>query len=102
MRLAKSLNDQPGRIIVVGHSDNVPIKTSRFPSNEVLSLKRAESVLKVMIAHMDDGARLTAEGRADKQQLGDPTTEEGRAFNNSREGRAENRRIEIMLMKAEN
>ncbi len=102
IRLAKALNDQPGKIIVVGHSDNVPIKTSRFPSNQHLSLARADSVRKVMSEHLDDNARLSAEGRADKEQLGDPNTEEGRAFNNSKDGRAENRRIEIKLLKAEN
>ena len=99
-RLAKALADQPGKIVVIGHSDNQPIKTARFPSNQHLSLARAESVMKSMALHMEPG-RTTAEGRADTQQLGDANTEEGRAFNNSREGRAENRRIEIILLKVE-
>jgi len=99
-RLAKALADQPGKIVVIGHSDNQPIKTARFPSNQHLSLARAESVMKSMALHTEPG-RMTAEGRADTQQLGDANTEEGRAFNNSREGRAENRRIEIILLKAE-
>ncbi|MGQ0565405.1 MAG: type IVB secretion system protein IcmH/DotU [Gemmobacter sp.] len=99
-RLAKALADRPGKIVIVGHSDNQPIKTARFPSNQHLSLARAESVMKSMANHLDS-ARLTAEGRAETQQLGDEKTEEGRAFNNSREGRAENRRIEIILLKEE-
>jgi type VI secretion system protein ImpK len=91
-RLAKALNDQPGRILIVGHSDNVPIKTARFPSNTHLSLARAESVLKSMAKHIDDPKRLTAEGRAEKEPIED---------NSTAEGRAANRRIEIILLKAE-
>jgi type VI secretion system protein ImpK len=90
-RLAKALVDQPGNIIVVGHSDNVPIKSSRFPSNQHLSLARAESVMKSMAEHLDP-KRLTAEGRADKEPI-EP--------NDTKEGRAANRRIEIILLKVE-
>lgn len=91
-RLARALSDQPGRILVVGHSDNVPIRSSRFPSNMHLSLARAESVAKQMAKFMDDPSRITAEGRADKEPI-EP--------NDTAEGRAANRRIEIILMKAE-
>lgn len=92
-RLANALNDQPGKIIVVGHSDNVPIRSSRFPSNMHLSLARAESVMKSMAKTFTDPSRLSAEGRADKEPL---------VPNDTAEGRAQNRRIEIILMKAEN
>ena len=88
-RLAKALTDQPGKIIIVGHSDNVPIKSARFPSNQHLSLARAESVMKSMARHLDR-KRMTAEGRADKEPVGS---------NDTKEGRAANRRIEIILLK---
>ncbi|QYK42394.1 MAG: type VI secretion system protein TssL, long form [Paracoccaceae bacterium] len=91
-RLAKALNDQPGRILIVGHSDSSPIRTAKFPSNMHLSLARAESVLKQMEKHLDDPKRLSAEGRAEKEPIAD---------NDTAEGRAENRRIEIVLLKAE-
>ncbi|MFN4159328.1 MAG: type VI secretion system protein TssL, long form [Gemmobacter sp.] len=91
-RLAKALNAQSGRILVVGHSDNQPIRTARFPSNTHLSLARAESVLKSMAKHMDDPKRLSAEGRAEKEPI---------ESNATAEGRAANRRIEIVLLKAE-
>mgnify|MGYP000739978323 FL=1 len=100
-RVSRALAEQKGQVLVVGHSDNVPIRSSRFPSNQHLSLARAESV-KAQMARFIDPARLSAEGRAETEQLGDESTEEGRAFNNSREGRAQNRRIEIILLKAEN
>lgn len=88
-RVAKALNDETGPVIVVGHSDNVPIRSSRFPSNMHLSLARAKSVMAGMAEVMDDPTRLTAEGRADKEPLGDNAT---------REGRAKNRRIEVLLV----
>lgn len=91
-RLARALNDQPGRILIVGHSDNVPIKSSRFPSNTHLSMARAESVMKQMAKFMDDPKRMAAEGRAEKEPI---------ESNDTAEGRAANRRIEIILMKAE-
>ena len=90
-RLAKALADQPGRIVIVGHSDNVPIKSARFPSNQHLSLARAESVMSSMAEHLDAG-RMTAEGRADKEPI---------ETNDTKEGRAANRRIEIILLKVE-
>ncbi|RUS59696.1 type VI secretion system protein TssL [Pseudorhodobacter sp. E13] len=91
-RLTKAMDDQVGKIIVVGHSDNVPIKSSRFPSNMHLSLARAESVKKSMETHLKDPSRISAEGRSDKEPL---------ESNATAEGRAANRRIEIVLLREE-
>lgn len=88
-RVAKALNDEPGPVIVVGHSDNVPIRSSRFPSNMHLSLARAKSVMAGMASVMEDPSRLSAEGRADKEPLADNAT---------KKGRARNRRIEVLLV----
>jgi type VI secretion system protein ImpK len=90
-RVAQALDDEPGRIIVAGHSDNVPINTARFPSNLRLSLARAQSVMKRISASLTDKARISAEGRADKEPI---------ASNDTAEGRAKNRRIEVILVKA--
>jgi len=86
-RLAQALNDEKGALIVVGHSDNVPIRSSRFPSNMHLSLARAKSVMAGMADVLSDPDRLSAEGRADNEPLAD---------NGTREGRARNRRIEVL------
>jgi len=91
-RVATALDEQPGPVIVVGHSDNVPIRSSRFPSNTHLSLARAESVMNSVASRLSDPGRLTAEGRADKQPI---------ASNDTREGRAANRRIEIVLVRTD-
>ena len=89
-RVAQALNDQAGPVIVVGHSDNVPIRSSRFPSNMHLSLARAQSVMNTLASQLDDPSRLQAQGRADQQPI---------ASNETREGRAKNRRIEIVLVR---
>src|SRR6056297_211538 len=88
-RVATALNDEPGKVIIVGHSDNVPIRSSRFPSNMHLSLARAKSVMSSMADAIDDDARLSAEGRADAEPIADNATSEGRAMN---------RRIEVVLI----
>jgi len=88
-RVAEALNDEPGKVIVVGHSDNVPIRSARFPSNMALSLARAKSVMARMADELSTPERLSAEGRADKEPIADNAT---------REGRAKNRRIEVLLV----
>lgn len=88
-RVARALNDEPGPIIIVGHSDNVPIRSSRFPSNMHLSLARAKSVMNGIADLIEDPSRLSAEGRADKEPIADNAT---------KEGRARNRRIEVLLV----
>ena len=90
-RVAQALEAEPGRVIVAGHSDSQPIRTARFPSNLALSLARAQSVMKRIEAVLTDPSRLTAEGRAAEEPIADNATAEGRA---------RNRRIEILLVKA--
>ena len=90
IKVANALNAEEGSIIVAGHSDNDPISTARFPSNQILSLRRAEAVLNAIAGTMDDPSRLTPEGRADKEPLVD---------NNSRANKAKNRRVEVILVR---
>jgi len=76
------------RFLVAGHTDNIPIKTARFPSNWELSTGRAVEVTKILIAGSMKPQVLGAAGYAEF----DPV-----APNESPEGRALNRRIEIIL-----
>jgi flagellar motor protein MotB len=76
-------------IYVVGHTDNVPIHSSLYPSNWELSASRAASVIR----HLSEAAglppeRFTAMGRAFYQPV---------ASNASPEGRQENRRVDIIV-----
>ncbi len=79
-------NDYP--ITVEGHTDPVPIQNDRFPSNWELSTYRATSVLRNLIDSGIDPARLRAIGYADTRPIAD---------NDSGEGRALNRRVELIL-----
>nr|WP_319390944.1 type IVB secretion system protein IcmH/DotU [uncultured Cohaesibacter sp.] len=90
-RVAEALDGEEGKIIVAGHSDNIPISTARFPSNRALSLARAKSVMNRISEKLSDKDRISAEGRADKEPI---------ASNDTAEGRAKNRRIEVILVKA--
>jgi type VI secretion system protein ImpK len=90
-RIAAALDRVPGTILVTGHTDDVPIRTARFPSNWELSTERAASVLKLMAGKLADASRLRAEGVADSAPL---------APNDSAANRARNRRVEIVLRSA--
>lgn len=89
-RIGEALDVEQGKILITGHTDNVPIHTLRFPSNWHLSVARAEAVRKVIDDHVRDDGRITVEGRAAAEPI---------APNNTADGRAQNRRIEVMLMK---
>lgn len=89
-RVAEALDTIEGPVLIAGHSDSDKISTARFPSNMHLSLARAEAVKTFLSGLVADPARLAAEGRADKEPIADNAT---------REGKAANRRIEIVLRK---
>ncbi|MDD5307197.1 MAG: OmpA family protein [Deltaproteobacteria bacterium] len=75
---------------VAGHTDNVPIaRGGRFGSNWELSTARAVTVVKYMQEAGVNPARLSASGYAEYQPA---------ASNDTEEGKATNRRIEIVLM----
>ena len=77
-------------VLVEGHTDNVPYNGSGIlKDNWDLSVKRATSVVKIILEKNDINAqRLTAAGRADYIPI---------ASNDTKEGRAANRRTEIIL-----
>jgi chemotaxis protein MotB len=74
---------------VAGHTDNVPIKSKKFPSNWELSTARAVTVVKYLQEHGVDPNRLSASGYAEFQPA---------APNETEAGKQQNRRIEIVLM----
>lgn len=73
---------------VAGHTDNIPIKNRHFKSNWELSSARAVSVVQHLIDHGMKPENLSAAGYAETQPVAGNLTEEGRA---------QNRRIEIVL-----
>ena len=76
-------------IRVVGHTDNVPIKTKAFPSNWELSVARATTVVRYLQEVGVPPERMVASGRAEYQPVSD---------NDTADGRKKNRRIEITLI----
>ncbi len=89
--ILKGVKDKEIRI--EGYTDDVPIGGAlrqRFPTNWELSTQRATNVLRFLQEEVDvDGARLSAVGYGEFRPIAD---------NKTPEGRAENRRIEIVLI----
>ncbi|HEV7232488.1 MAG TPA: OmpA family protein, partial [Bacteroidia bacterium] len=89
-KLAEVLNkNQDIDIFIEGHTDNIPIKTSRYADNWDLSVARATNIVRQLTEKYDVSAkRLTASGKGDNFPV---------ASNDTPEGRAKNRRTEIIL-----
>jgi chemotaxis protein MotB len=84
---------------VEGHTDNIPTNpNSPFKTNWELSTARANNILHYLVNLGVDEKRMQVAGMADNRQIGDNTTEAGRAFNNTEEGRAVNRRVDIIIL----
>lgn len=92
-RVGEILKETEGRIIVSGHTDDVPIATRRFRSNWELSAGRAVSVVHDLIdVSRIPSERFAIEGLAETRPV---------APNDSIENRARNRRVEIRLLQGE-
>jgi type VI secretion system protein ImpK len=88
-RVADALNTVSGAVLVTGYTDNVPIRSGRFPSNYELSQARADVVRSIVDQRLSEKNRTRAQGRADT----DPV-----AANDSAENRSRNRRVEVTLL----
>jgi chemotaxis protein MotB len=86
--LVPTLAPNPYRIVVEGHTDNLPILTERFPSNLELSASRASSVVRYLQLAGIEATRLSATGYADTRPIAD---------NGDERGRASNRRVELIM-----
>lgn len=88
-KVAEAFKDLKDRIVrVEGHTDDVPIRSAAFPSNWELSAARAIAVVRFLQSAGVDPSRLAAAGYGEFQPI---------APNDTGEGRAQNRRIEISL-----
>lgn len=86
--VSRALASSPGRVEVIGHSDDQALRSLRYPSNWHLSRERAAAVAEALVRGGLDAGRVRAEGRADAEPL---------APNSSDAARARNRRIEVVL-----
>lgn len=88
-QLAKEMKIRPGQIKVTGHTDNIKISSSlklKFPTNQILSQARADTVAKIIKDNLEDKERLSTQGKGSSNPI---------ASNDTREDRSKNRRVEI-------
>jgi chemotaxis protein MotB len=91
-KVAAQVTSSPNRVEVVGHTDDRPIRarlTSRYPTNWELAGARASSVVRLLQQQGIEGTQLRASSHGEF----DPV-----ASNETDDGRARNRRIEIRLL----
>jgi chemotaxis protein MotB len=89
-KIAALLFDSGNRLIVEGHTDNVPIRTAQFPSNWELSAARAASIVRALQERGIAADRLEASGMADTRP---------RSSNDTAQGRSDNRRVSLLVLK---
>lgn len=91
--VASALNEEPGPIKVVGYTDNIPMSgRGRYKTNQELSEARAASVGGVLGESLTEPDRMIIEGQGEVDPIEDNATPEGRA---------QNRRVEIMIQRKE-
>ncbi len=87
-RIGDELEGMQGRILIAGHTDNVPIFNLRFTSNWALSKARAETVRSMLEDIITSDVGFATEGRADNEPV---------LPNDTPGHRARNRRVEIVV-----
>lgn len=91
--IAALLTSLPERVTISGHTDNVPISTAQFPSNWELSSARAVSLMRGLMSAQPslNPARFSALGYSEYRPI---------ASNDTDEGRAQNRRVEVLIARS--
>lgn len=90
-RVGDAIAKVNGAVLIRGHTDNRPIRSARFPSNWHLSQARADSVAAALTPRLGENPRVKTEGRAESEPV---------MSNDTAEGRAQNRRVEIIVFPA--
>ena len=87
------LKEIPNHVRIEGHTDNIPIKTDKFPSNWELSVNRATVCVRYLIEqHRYPPEKISALGYGEYRPIAD---------NGNVVGRAKNRRVDIVVLSAE-
>lgn len=87
MRVGAAINQLPGRVQVIGHTDDQPLKTVSFPNNVELSRARAANVVRVLQRAVTGRTVFVATGRGSEEPAYVPASDP--------QNRARNRRVEI-------
>jgi type VI secretion system protein ImpK len=88
-RVARALDQLRGRIVVVGHTDDQPIRSLRFKDNFELSAARARNVSAILSRDLRDPRRVESSGAGASQPVATPPDLPA--------NRARNRRVEILF-----
>lgn len=88
-KIAQALRDYGKGAVISGYTDNVPIRSARFPSNWHLSVERAKAVAAFLQAESADMEQLKVQGMGEAEAIASNATAEGRALN---------RRVEVKIM----
>jgi type VI secretion system protein ImpK len=87
-RVAQEAHRVNGAVLIVGHTDSMPINRPRFPNNQVLSEKRAANVARLMELAGVPADKVRFEGKGETQPV---------SSNDDATGRSQNRRVEIFV-----
>jgi chemotaxis protein MotB len=90
--LSATLRETTLPIRIEGHTDSIPISNARYPSNWELSAARASTVLARLVECGITPSRLSVAGYAGERPV---------ASNSTQEGRALNRRVDIVILRSE-
>lgn len=91
-RIGRALEAEQGPITVEGHADSDRVSNLTFPSNFALSQARADTVADILRRVVSDGSRISSKGFGDSQPI---------ASNATAAGKAQNRRVEIAIPRAD-
>lgn len=90
-RVADALNDEPGDVVIEGHTDSIqPRRTARYPTNLALAEERANAVRAFIDPVLTAPERVTTRAYGETRPIADNATPEGRA---------RNRRVELLLIR---
>ena len=92
-RMTSMLEKEFGTIKVVGHTDNQPLgRLNPFKSNYDLSVARATNVTNILKIGLSHPERFKVEGKGADEPL---------ASNSTEQGRAKNRRVEVLVQRTD-
>ena len=89
-RIAALVRGSRHRVMIEGHTDDIPIQTARYPSNWELSTARAIAAMRFLVDHNVEAERVSVAGYADQRPV---------APNDGLENRATNRRVEFVFIR---
>jgi type VI secretion system protein ImpK len=87
-RVARAINQVPGRVLVEGHTDDQAVRGGRYANNLALSRARADGVADTLRRALDDPNRVESIGHGSDSPRYVPAS--------TTENRARNRRVEII------